>query len=264
MRYKPFAFFQQVESIDPFIGNMLYWFKSASTNVISGSWTNSVAGSNLEGQLRSGSFLEGNAVRLSNTQSSTTTRNDNFRVIIPTGSTTIKSALFLFNQPVITGGGGVQRCYYYDARRTSGSVDADGGFFNQYDSVNTSSLSIHGNDATFYGYQDGGVPFNGGSITPLLLTNGFFNSTGGSGSLQWMGPGGRGTNTTKRVFFFNYNSSVPITLNSGTRGFIIGTRNDASEGSSMDLIEMIGYDRTLTFSEFEDVVTYLKSTGVIN
>jgi len=263
--FTPFAFIKpEAVSIPsgppaPFTEDMVFWFKNGSSNISGTTWSNT-AGGVVTGILERGASKVGSAARMD----ASSTRDQNFQIKTSSSTATVRSALILFNQATTTNVSGTARAYFYDARKSLDNTDTNAGFFNQYDSVATGITSCHGNGATFFGYTNGGTPVNGGTITTTLLTNGELNSAGGSGALQYFGPNGTGVNTTRRVFFFNYNPDVPIILGSGGPGWRISNNDNANEGGSMDLFEAIGYNRALSFSEFESLITYLISTGVIS
>lgn len=242
----------------PYINDMVFWFQDASNNITGSTWVNAV-NKNAAGLLAGGASLSGSIALLDNSSSDINQRDQRFLIRSVTGSANIQSALILFNQPRITGVGGNTAAYFYDEYNSGGG----NGYFNAFFSVDTDAGEIHGPDATFYGYVDGEQPVNGGVITQTLLTNGTGTVYGGSGSLQWRGPNEGGINNTKRIFFFNYNPNVPITLDN-VIPWSIGTNGGGTEGSSLGLFEMIGYNRSLSFVEFNNLVNYLVSTGVID
>lgn len=265
MIIKPFSYLHQsVEEAAgvPFESNMLFWFKDI-TNTESGKvWSDSSpANTSTATLVGTNATVSGGAARINNSSSPTTNR----LVIKPTTSTiNVKSLLLLFNNPDIQPGSGTTRNYFYDCRDANAQSPDNAGFFNQYDSTSTASDKVHGNDATFFAYGAGEASaFNGGGITTTLLTDGTNNSTGGDDYYQWLGPNGRSVNNTKRIFFFNYNSTKDVEITTANEGWYFGTNDGGTEGGSFAYYEIIGYDTALTFSQFETVVDWLKGRGII-
>jgi hypothetical protein len=264
MRVQPFSFIKEPIAAAPpaggapFEDDMLFWFKDAQNNVSGNTWSDSSPANTSTITLLNGTSTSGNAVI-------TRGSNQALRIKPTTNTIFVKSAMILYNRTVTSPGGGGSREYFYDARDANSSSPDNAGFFNQFDSVatNNASTQIHANDATFYAYQEGQTTFNGGTITSQLLTNGTRNSTGGSEWYQWMGPTGRNANTAKTIFFFNYNSNVPIEITTNNEGWYLGSNDIPFEAAHLDYYEVIGYDRALTFDEFEQLVAYLQGTGVI-
>jgi len=232
---------------------MVYWFKDGSTNITGGDWNNTISG-NVVGLLQGDAVKSGSAAFLDNSSSTLVERDQRFNIKTTSGTVNVQSALYLFNQPVSTGVGGALGNYFCGVGL---------GDFSDYFSLDTLDTDIYGVDATFFGYVEGQVPVNGGIVTQELMTDGLNNPAGGSGELQWLGPNGTSANTTKRIFFFNYNSTVPMPINDD-QGLKIGSDRTGNFGTSMGLYEMIGFNRTLSFIEFQDLVKYLKNTNVIN
>jgi len=265
MRVQPFSYLEQKDIIGPpaggapFADDMLFWFKDAGANVTETTWNDSAPIPNTTGNLLNGAALDTDNVQLNNSSST----NRAFRINSTVSGIDVKSFIILFNQKLVSNGSGTSREYFYDSRDANTQSPNNAGYFNQYDSVDTTALKVHGNDATFFAYAEGETPFNGGTITTALLTDGVNNSTGGNDWWQWLGPNGRGVNTTKRVFGFNYNSTKPVTIQSVSEGWYIGGNSNPTEGASLNLYEMIGYNRALTFTEYEQLITYFQGTGII-
>lgn len=240
----------------PFINSMVYWFRDGFNNITGSNWTNSIT-NNITGSLLGGATKSGSIALLNNSSNNLGDRDQSFNIKTSAGTVTVRSMLIMFNQPVSTGVGGVVTVWFCgDGFGTTN--------FNQYFSVSTDpTSSSYGNNATFFGYVDSQTPVNKGIITQELLTNGTTNGNGGPGELQFMGPTGHDVNTTKRIFFFNYNADVPLVINN-IPGFVMGAESNSTTAGSFGLFEMIGYDRSLSFVEFEDLVKYLKSTNVIS
>lgn len=269
MRVQPFSFIAKTGPdvtppvpTAPFTEYMHFWFKDIDNNSSGTTWNDSSPANTSTATLLNGATIISGAAQLDNSVSNAT-RLKSLRVKPTSTTIDVKSALIVFNQPLVTFGTTSARAYFYDARDANTASPNNAGFFNQYDSVNTTTGSIHGNDATFYAYAEGESTFNGGSITTTLLTNGTSKSNGGSLYYQWLGPNGRNINYTKRVFFFNYNSSLPVNITSVNEGWYLGANSNSSEATSLNIYEVIGYDRALTFTQFEDIIDYLKLQGTI-
>lgn len=261
---KPFSYIHQVPQTGgavPFESDMLFWFTDPDVNVSGTVWSDaSTANTSTATLVGAGTSVSGSHVAVNNSIVRT-----NRVVIKPTSATiNVKSLFMLFTNPYNQYGASSTRNYFYDCRDANAQSPDNAGFFNQYDSTSTASDKVHGNDATFFAYGDGlGSAFNGGTITTTLLTDGSNNNTGGDDYYQWLGPTGRSINNTKRIFFFNYNSNRDVQITTTNEGWYFATNDAGTEGGSFGYYEIIGYDRALSFSEFETVVQWVKDRGLI-
>jgi len=270
---KPIAYWQKkkvvaVSSTIPQPGSIIFRFENPLVNAstVTNLWTDTsglgYTTGRIEGTPAPTINATANSLRLDN---SGATRTARFRVTTNT-NVTIKTMCIIFNMPYAqyTGTSTTARDYFWDMR-SAGTTSA-GGYLNQIDSIDGSTTAIYYN-GQYWSYNDSGAVRNGPlAITPANITNGANNTYGGTQSYQWLGPNGsRAIYTPKRLWMFNFdNASKPFNFTStATKGLIFGTNDAYTEGGSLGIYAIIGWNTLLTDTDFTQLTNYFKATGVL-
>jgi len=264
MRVQPFSFLEQLDTTPPAgnlpkEGNILFRYEDVNTNSNGSRWLDSSPNGYTSTIMPNATIdTPTNSVLL---DSSGINRNKYIRVTTNT-DITIKSLIVLFNQPLGTGGSGDARAYFWDFRRANRESPNNAAYWNQWDSISTGPVY---SDGSVYAYDESsGVRVNGLPFTPATVTDGFSNSTGGDDTWQWMGINGRGANTSKRLWMFNFGTGRDLNLDANAqRGMVFGANDNLSESSTFGYYSIVAWDTYLTEADYTDIISYYQSQGVI-
>lgn len=266
MRVTPFSYLEQKDvvvppsAVLPQQSNILLHYEDANTNVSSTTWSDISALGVTTGTLQGATLLDSGSNSI---QCGTSTSRTAAFVVTTSQNINIKSMVYIQNfweDSIVSGAG---REYFLDMRK---SGTTNGGYFNQYDSVATGVNDLFGNDAEYSVYDESdGFLTSVKLTTPANLTNGTSNNTGGTGTDQWMGPNGRLTYLTKRLWHFNFNTNRDLGLTtSAARGLVFANNDNLSEGSNVGIFALVGWSVALTPSEVTQAVNYFKAQGVLS
>lgn len=266
MRVQPFSYLEQVQAAPPPAGNLpkegniLFRYEDVNTNNNGSSWLDT-SPNGYTSTIMPNTTIDAatNSVQLN---SSGASRNKYIRVTTNT-NIVIKSLIVLFNQPFSTFGTGDNRTYFWDFRKANAENPNNAAYWNQWDSISTGPVY---SDGSVYAYDESsGVRVNGLPFTPTTVTDGFSNSTGGDDTWQWMGINGRGVNTSKRLWMFNFGTGKNLNLTTlGSRGLVFGANDNLSESSSFGYYSIIAWDTFLTEADYTEILSYFQNGGVIS
>lgn len=256
--------FNPISADMPLENSILMRYENVAANASGTTWRDTSGLGYTTGSVQNGAFLSaGDNAAVINYY---TTNNEWFQINATT-NVSLKSMCVLFNREATTYGTTSYRNYFWDLRSANDKTPTDnGGFFNQYDGVASGTSQLYYN-GEYWSYDENDASTTGPlATTSANLTNGTGNDQGGTATYQWLGPNGRSAYTPKRLWLMNFNPSRPLDITTTSyqnKGARFGANDNGTEGSSMLIYSIIGWNTTFSTANFNQLVNYYKSQGLL-